>query len=165
MRVDPGGARGLESGMVKLTDHLLPGGVLDLAASTKSGAIQELTAAAGREAPFADAERFLKAVVARENVMSTGVGDGIALPHARSPEVKRPFAVIGRSKRGIDYKSVDGKPVHFVVLIGAPDRQTSVYLQLLSKSLGVLVEPGVREKLMDAAGPDEMRRILSDVES
>ncbi len=151
--------------MLKLSDHLLPGAVVDLSATTKMGAIEELIEAAGADAPISDRGRFFKAVVARETVMSTGVGDGIAIPHARVPEVRRPFAVLGRARRGIDYGSADGRPVQIVLLIGASEKQAGPYLRILSRALSLLVEPDVRQKLMAADGADAIRRILVEAES
>lgn len=151
--------------MLKLTDHLGAGAVVDLVATTRMGAIEELIEAAGAGAPVTDRERFFKAVVAREKALTTGVGDGIAIPHARVPEVKRPFAVLGRSRRGIDYGAADGRPVQIAVLIGTPERQAGPYLQILSRALSLLVEPEIRKKLMAAGGADDIRRILVEAES
>ena len=125
--------------------------------------MEELVEAISKE-EVTDRDLFFRAVVSREKVMTTGVGDGIAIPHARIPQVKTPFLAIGRSAKGIEYGSVDGKLVQVVILIGASDKQTSLYLQLLSRSLFLFTEETLRKKILKASASKDVIRILSEAE-
>lgn len=150
--------------MVSIASFLTESRIVDLKSTTKIDALEEMIEAIGRDDAIEDREKFFKAVVTREKVMSTGVGDGIAVPHARIPQVRNAFVALGRSRRGIEYGSTDGKPVHLVILIGASEKQTSLYLQLLSKTLSFFVDAAVRAKVMKAATPGEIRDILVSID-
>ena len=150
--------------MLKPSAYLSDRRVVDLKSTTKIDALEELIESIGKD-DVADRNLFFRAVVSREKVMTTGVGDGIAIPHARIPQVKNPFLAIGRSAKGIEYGSVDGKPVQIVILIGASDKQTSLYLQLLSRSLFLFTEEPLRKKILKASGAKDVIRILGEAES
>ena len=151
--------------MIKIRDYLAENRIIDLKATTKIDALEELIEGIGSDNAIADREKFFKAVVTREKVMSTGVGDGIAIPHARISQVKNPFVALGRAKQGIEYGSSDGKPVNLVILIGASEKQTSLYLQLLSRTLSLFVDSAMRAKILKAASPREIRETLTATES
>jgi len=141
--------------VIRLADYLSPARVVDLSSRTKDGALMEIveTLASARE--VSDRERLLDAVLEREKIVSTGIGLGVAVPHAKIPEVSEFVVAYGRSKEGIDFGSIDDRPVHHVVLIvGPPDRQQR-YLQFLATVTLKLKQPDLRaalEAAPDAAG-------------
>jgi mannitol/fructose-specific phosphotransferase system IIA component (Ntr-type) len=86
----------------------------------------------------------------RERIMSTGIGFGIAIPHAKIEEVKSIAFAIGVSAKGIDFDSMDGKPVHLIILVAAGDRQHKDYLAVLSNIMALLKDDNVKESIIKA---------------
>ena len=93
-----------------------------------------------------DGARLLAAIHEREKIMSTGIGLGIAIPHAKIPSVKDFVVGFAKIDQGIDFNSLDGKPVHFVVMIAGPDHQQERYLQLLARITLKLKDAAVRRR-------------------
>src|SRR5262249_53718585 len=111
---------------MKLADFVVPEAIIpDLRAGTREGAAREMADALCAAGCFrrADAEDIAQAVLRREGLGTTGVGDGVALPEARHPAVGRTFGTIGRSRRGLEFDAMGGGPVHiFFLLASPPDR-------------------------------------------
>ncbi len=149
---------------LRLGSYLTERRVVEIKSSTKADVLEEMVQALGDDAALANPERFLKAVVAREKTLSTGVGDGIAIPHARIGEISEAFVVLGRAKRPVEYGATDGKPVSLVVLIGAPECKTRLYLQLLSRTLSLLVDNTLRARILKAETPRDIHQILTSSE-
>jgi len=118
---------------MKLYEHLKQEAIcLDLKSQEKKGAIVELAELLKDDARMADFEAFLAAVFAREKDGTTGIGDGVAVPHARTDSVKDFVAAVGLSKSGIEFEALDGKPVRVVILMGIPTPKVKPYLRLLA---------------------------------
>jgi mannitol/fructose-specific phosphotransferase system IIA component (Ntr-type) len=114
------------------------------------------------EAPeVADGERLIEAIMEREAIMSTGIGLGIAIPHAKIESVTDFVIGLGKSNAGIEFNSLDEKPVHFLVMIAGPKDQQERYLQLLAKITLKLKDSTVRRRLSEASSVDEIRSALS----
>ena len=141
--------------MIRLADYLAPARVVDLASRSKDAALMEIVETLSSAPEVSDRERLLAAVLEREKIVSTGIGLGVAVPHAKIPEVSEFVVAYGRSKEGVDFGSIDDRPVHHVVLIvGPPDRQQR-YLQFLATVTLKLKQPDLRKALEaapDAAG-------------
>jgi glucosyl-3-phosphoglycerate synthase len=101
----------------------------------------------------------------RERKMTTGLGAGIAIPHAITSEVTEPVILIGRSQQGIDFLAIDRKPVHLIFVILAPETDRSRYLEILSSLAGILKHKKVVKKLLDAGTPSEALSILKKYET
>jgi PTS system nitrogen regulatory IIA component len=101
-------------------------------------------------------ERFLEAILLREELTSTGIGKGIALPHAKLPIYKEFFIAIGILKEAIEWDAIDGAPVRLVFLIGGPDNAPTAYLQLLSDLTFALKDEGRRKKLLQLSSQEEI---------
>jgi len=138
-----------------------PARVVDLAASTKDEALAEICRAAATSPAVRDAAALAAAVREREAVMSTGIGLGIAVPHAKIPSVREFLLAVGRSRKGIDFQALDGAPVHLVVLIAGPEEKQARYLQILAGVTLRLKSAEVRRALMETKGPGEMLKILA----
>jgi mannitol/fructose-specific phosphotransferase system IIA component (Ntr-type) len=111
-------------------------------------------------------EAFLQSLIERERMHTTGIGDGIALPHARTPAggvLKRPLLVFGRHSSGVPYDAVDRKPVHLFFLLGSPN--LTDHLAMLSKLSRVLRDPIVRSGLLEAEAAEEIVRVIDRGES
>lgn len=122
----------------------------DLKAVTKNEAIDELIDLLANDGKITDREEFKKAVLKREEEFSTGIGMGIAIPHGKSGAVKEASIVFGKSKKGIDYESMDEKPAHLFFLIAVPNESSDLHLRALSEISRRLMHTEVREQLMKA---------------
>jgi PTS system nitrogen regulatory IIA component len=131
--------------------------IVDLDTPDRQTLLQAMAAAAGKESGL-DAGKILQGVLAREALHSTGFGDGAAIPHVRLPGLRRFFAVLGRSRTGIPYDAVDGKPVHLLVLLVGPESDKDGYLKLMSKTAKFLKAEAAR--LMEST---DLAKSLGDV--
>ena len=107
-----------------------------------------------------DKDGILRALELREQTMSTGIGFGIAIPHASSDRVTEVVAAFGRSKQGIEFGSLDNVPVQFIVMFVVPKDQFQIHLRTLAAIAKFLNDRGVRERLSMAESPDEILRIF-----
>ncbi len=110
-----------------------------------------------------DAERreaVLGALHAREEQVTTGIGHGVAIPHAYCDKIEQPLAVLGRSTKGIEFEACDNAPVHFVVLLLVPENQPHMHLQTLASIAKLFSQAEVRKKLKEAAGAEGLIRVL-----
>ena len=147
--------------MIRLGDYLTADRVVDLKGRSKNAALLELVETLATASEVRDREKVLDAVLEREKIVSTGIGLGVAVPHAKIPEVSEFLLAYGRSREGIDFASIDDRPVHHVVLIvGPPDRQPR-YLQFLASVTLTLKRSDLRRQLELAASPQDLHRILS----
>jgi Kef-type K+ transport system membrane component KefB/mannitol/fructose-specific phosphotransferase system IIA component (Ntr-type) len=139
---------------------------LDLAASTRRDAIVELTSAlAEKLGRAADAARFSGAVLAREETAGTGVGEGVAFPHAEVDGLTEPALAFGRSKDGLDFDSPDGEPARLVLLLLTPKADYEGSLHLLAGMARLLVRPEVRDRLLAAKDAPAVLAALVDPEA
>ena len=134
---------------------------LDLQAGNKDSVLPELVALL-KTTPRTE-ESLLRQLRRREEHGSTGIGRGIAIPHSRSTEVQRVRLAFGRSAAGIDYRSLDGAPVHAFFLIIAPPAETvPQYLPILGKIASLGREPDVPERLKKLATVEELFKLLEE---
>jgi mannitol/fructose-specific phosphotransferase system IIA component (Ntr-type) len=106
--------------LVQLSELIAPERVVLLEARDKRDAIGQLAALVSKAAPEIGYDNLVETLIAREGIMSTGIGLGIAVPHARLANVDQPVLAVGVSRKGIDYESLDDKPAHIIVLIVVP---------------------------------------------
>lgn len=139
--------------------------LLDLKSQTKDQAIREVAESLRGDPSLADFDRFLKDVFKREKDASTGIGKGIAIPHARTNTVKDFIVAIGRKSPGIDFASVDGTPVEILILMGAPLAQVHSYLKLLARLSHILKRPGFIEGIKKATDQKAVIEIFRTFES
>ncbi len=138
---------------------------LSLAATKKRDVLAEmveLLAAAGK---VTDAAEYLKSVVERESLGSTGIGMGIAIPHGKSDVITDVVIAFGRSTAGIDFEALDDKPVHLVFLLAAPRNVGGVYLKALAQLSRMLRRQDFRQNLMNASTEADVIAILTSGEA
>jgi fructose-specific phosphotransferase system IIA component len=123
---------------------------LDLSATDKAGVIREMIEVLGNHDRIRNKEELLKGLQAREQLETTGIGDGVALPHARTDIVKELMVAFGRSKKGVEFEALDDKPVHLVFLIVAPRKDSSKVMKLLAGFCRILGDEGFRQALLAA---------------
>lgn len=147
--------------MIRLSEHLTAARTVDLRSRSKDAALMELVETLATAPEVTDRERLLQAVLEREKIVSTGIGLGVAVPHAKIPEVSEFVVAYGRSVQGIDFGSIDDRPVHHIVLIvGPPDRQQR-YLQFLATVTLKLKQPDLRRALEAAPAAEALFEVLS----
>ncbi len=148
--------------LVQLSELIAPERVILLEAQDKRGAIGQLAALVSRAAPEIGYDTLVDTLIAREGIMSTGIGLGIAVPHARLANVDEPMLAVGVSRQGIDYESLDDKPVHIIVLIVVPAQSQKQYLRILARVTLLLKNAKLRQRLLDAKDAGEIHSILSE---
>ena len=134
---------------------------MDLSATTKDTAIDELAQQLNQAGKLSHLEDFKKAIHAREQQSSTGIGEGIAIPHAKVAAVKQPAIAFGKSKAGIDYDSLDMQPAHLFFMIAAPASGAQTHLDALAKLSGILMDEKVREALLNAETQEDVLAIIN----
>ena len=130
--------------------------IMDLSATDKASVIDELVAKLDQAGRLNDRAAYKEAILAREAQSTTGVGEGIAIPHAKTAAVKTPAVAFGRAKNGVDYESLDGQPATLFFMIAAPDGANEAHLETLSSLSGFLMDPGFRDELLNAKNEDEI---------
>ncbi len=107
---------------------------------------------------------LLKKVIEREKIKSTGIGGGIGIPHAQTSGVKDIIACLGISEKGIEFNSLDGKPVHLVLLIATQERANSTYLGLLSRIARLFIDEPFKQKVIKSKSPEEIMNLIIEKE-
>ena len=151
--------------VAKVTRHLRPSHVLvDLDAETKDAAVRDLAArfAASGALPRASADELATEALRREGEGTTGIGGGVAVPHAKTVLAKELLVAVGVSKRGIDFSAVDGDPVHVVFLIAAPPTATVEYLALMKWVVSLTRSKYWMKLLRAAATPEALVGVLEE---
>jgi mannitol/fructose-specific phosphotransferase system IIA component (Ntr-type) len=134
---------------------------LSLTSTTKDAILAEMIGLLGLDA--ASSAALFKIAKRRENLGSTGVGRGVAIPHCRSPAVEQLRLAFGRTAQGVEYQGIDNLPVHFLFLIVAPPLEVSnQYLPVLGKIAQFVKEPDVPGRLREVATPDEFLALLDE---
>ena len=146
---------------MELSEILKPESVLVyLAEGTKEEIIRELVDALPLDDGQASHEDVFRAVLERENVMSTGIGRGVAIPHAKCDGVSGIVAAAGIAKEPLPFEAIDGKPVKIFFLIVSDPRTTSPHIRVLSRISRILNDQGHREALEQAGSVEDVLRAL-----
>lgn len=147
--------------MMKILDILPKESIIpELEAKTKREVLEELTDALLKCKPHLDRHRLLEVLLERERLGSTGIGDGIAIPHGKIEDLDQLVVSFGRSSGGIDFESMDGKPAHLFFLLVAPENCAGIHLRALAKIARLLKNSAVRKRLGSAASRDEIYAII-----
>lgn len=138
---------------------------LDLKARSKSEVIAELAKKLDDAGVVEDLELLVDDIKIRESLASTGIGFGIAIPHAKSKFIKEPAIAFGKSIKGIDYDSLDGEDAHLFFLICMPETGGNIHLKALAKLSRNLIHENFRKALEDAKTTKEVLEILKDIDN
>ena len=134
--------------------------VFFLDVKTKEEALQQLVSKTFDAAELPDRERFHEAILHRESIVSTGIGMGVAIPHAKLASYNNFFIAIGILQTGIDWNALDGAPVRLLFLIGGPDDKPTEYLKMLSNLTHLLRDEELRKQLITATSGLEVVRLF-----
>lgn len=137
--------------------------VLQLEADERDAALKELVALLDREKKLSDPEAFYQAILERERIVSTGIGMGVALPHAKLPGYSSFFIAIGIHHKGIPWYALDGVAVRLVFLIGGPDDKQTEYLQLLSRLTLAIKDEERRKKMLQLSRPEDIIALFKGI--
>ncbi len=135
--------------------------IMDLKATTKNEVIDEMVHNLFVKGIIDDEELYKKDILKREAESSTGMGEGIAIPHAHDTAVKKPAVMFARSVNGVDYRSMDGQPAHLFFMIAAPEGGDNTHLQALAALSQVLMNPDVVNALKAADTPQKVQDIFA----
>ena len=151
---------------MRITDLLDKKSVtLDLVASTKMEAIDKMVDLVGNSGNLNNKEEYKKAIIAREEMSTTGIGEGVAIPHAKTKAVNKACLASGVSKDGIDYESFDGSLSNLFFMIAAPDGANDTHLEVLSRLSTILMDEEFRNSLINATSVDEFIALIDKKES
>jgi len=135
---------------MKLADYIEPENVmLDLDVSSKAQALQAMSASTS-ELAAVPADTILNALLKREKLGSTGIGQGVAIPHTRIAGIDKPVAMVARLKQPIDFDSIDDSPVDIVFLLLTPDEEPNKHLNVLACFSRKLRSPGILDQMRAA---------------
>jgi PTS system nitrogen regulatory IIA component len=142
-------------------DHIIP----DLKASDKEGALREVSLYLEHKGIIPDHSKLLQALLEREKLGSTGIGDNMAIPHAKLEGIEQITTVFARSLNGVEFQSLDRKPVHFVFLLLAPPASTGMHLKALAKIARLFKNPSLRENILEAEDASTIHTLLLEEDS
>ncbi|MEN7973814.1 MAG: PTS sugar transporter subunit IIA [Verrucomicrobiota bacterium] len=134
---------------------------VDLKADTKKGIIEEMIDRLLAAGKIKDREAVLQAIFEREEKMSTGMQNGVAIPHGKTDSVKALVAAVGINKAGIDFDSMDGEPSKIFIMTLSPLKRTGPHMQFLAEVSRLISQPAEREKLLAANTHGDMYEILT----
>lgn len=148
---------------MKIEDILTEELVLDdLTGRSKTDVLAELADAVTKRHPELDKSRLVGALEDRERLNSTALGDGVAIPHGKLPGLRRVFAAFARSRDGVDFQSIDGKPTHLFFLLVAPEDSAGAHLKALARISRLLKDPAFRSRLLDAPDSQALWSTIRD---
>ena len=130
--------------------------LLDLQATEKKAVIEEMIQSLVDDGYVTDFETFKEGILAREALTSTGLGDGIAMPHSKNTAVKEATVLFAKSNKGVDYESLDGQPTDLFFMIAAPEGANDTHLAALAELSQYLMKDGFADKLRQVTSPDQV---------
>jgi len=136
----------------------------DLQSTSKDDVIKELVELAARSKLVRDKTLLLDEVQKREKLVTTGVGWGVAFPHAKTKAMKGIVITFGRSDRGVDFGAMDQKPVHLFFLIAAPEDTIGAHLNVMARLSFLMKSQDNRERLLSAKNPAEVLEVLDSLD-
>lgn len=149
---------------MNLGDYLVKDLVLpELTSGNKPEVLKELIAPLGEVYPEMDTDLAVRVLLDRETLGTTGIGDGIAIPHGKLEDLDKVIVVVGRSVSGVDFEALDHRPCTIFFLVLAPEQVAGMHLRILAQISRVLKDAAFRKQFMDADNLDALWTLLQDV--
>ncbi len=148
---------------INLIDYISENRIIFLESDTKEGVIRELVKVSEEDGKVEDANTIVDKLLKREEIVSTGIGFGVAIPHVKVEEISEFFITIGIHKRGIDWGSLDNKPAYLIFMIAGPANQQDKYLRLLAKLTLIIKNHERREKLINSTSKEEVFEVFKNL--
>ena len=139
--------------------------ISDLLGDSKVKVIKEMTQCLKQNNFIKNDQDLFETLMEREKLGSTGIGENVAIPHGKSDEVTQIITVLARSKNGVEFESLDQKPVHFVCMVIAPAHSTGQHLKVLARVSRIFKNQGIREEILKAENSDTIYSILMNEDS
>ncbi|AMV72566.1 PTS sugar transporter subunit IIA [Desulfuromonas carbonis] len=150
---------------MKIVDLLDPLAIAaELRGTTKNEVLGELTDALLRVEKSLGRDEVVRVLQERERLGSTGIGEGVAIPHGKLKDLDRLLISFGRSTSGVDFDSMDGKPAHLFFLLVAPEESVGIHLKTLARISKLLKNPQVRKRLLEGQDAADLQRIIAEEE-
>ena len=134
--------------------------VPDLKGGDKRAVLQELAEALAASHPSIDVQKLLNVLLERENISSTAIGEGVAIPHGKMAEVEKVYGVFARSRRGVDFKSMDGGATHLFFLLVAPEDSAADHLKALARISRLLKDGAFRKRLLEEKSAEDIFKVI-----
>jgi PTS system nitrogen regulatory IIA component len=150
---------------MKIIEFLHPGAVVGQLVGTSAQAVLAELARPLATTHKLDAQRLLDTLVEREKLGSTGIGDGIAIPHGKVPGLPVLMASFGRSIKGVDFSAIDGRPTYLFFTLFAPENSAGAHLKALARISRIFKNPAFRESIMKASDAAEIYRLIEAEDS
>ena len=148
---------------MKITDILDESSIIqDLRSTTKKGILEELSSVLVERGKLPDRDKVVEVLLEREKLGSTGIGDGIAIPHGKMKGIKELVTSFGRSIAGVDFESIDNKPTHLFFLLVAPENSAGIHLKALARISRLLKDSSFRNRLMEARDRGDLFRVIAE---
>ena len=136
--------------------------ILDLGVQTKREVLAEMSACLAKVEPQIDAERLLEVLMEREALQSTGIGEGVAIPHGKLPGLHRLIASFARSRSGVDFESIDGQPTQLFFLLVVPEHSGGQHLKALARISRFFRDASFRQGLSDGESLEDRIRAIEE---
>ncbi len=152
---------------MKLSDFVVPDAIIPrLKASTKEAAVREIVQSlqAAGSIPANEVNSVVQAIMRREELGSTGIGHGVALPHTRHGSVKRPIGTVAISEEGVDFDAIDGEPVYIIFLVVSPTDRPGDHLRALDRASRQLRKEMFRRFLRQAKTKEEILELIEEAD-
>jgi len=148
---------------MKIMDILVKDAViLDVESKEKPAILEQLAGALAAAEPGVEAGQLLEVLVERESLQSTGIGDGVAIPHGKVPGLSRLLASFARSRDGVDFESIDGQKTHLFFLLVVPEHSGGLHLKALARISRFFRDAAFRKALMEAETRDDVVRAIEE---
>lgn len=155
--------QGEDNIVMPISNYMKSEAVLFLNADSRDNALKQMVGMLSDRGQITDPDLFLKAIVEREKIVSTGIGMGIAIPHAKIPQYDHFFISIGILQKAVDWNALDGSPVRVIFLIGGPDDKQTEYLQVLSSLTQAIKSEERRKKMIITTDPKAMIELFHGI--
>ena len=151
---------------MRLTDLLSPDCIkVPLTATDKIGVITEMVDLVNQAGKLLDRDLLLQATLERESTRTTGIGNGLAIPHGKCAAVGELLMAVGKMAEPVNFDSIDGKPVTIVILLASPPDKTGPHIQALARISRLMTDPKFRQSLDGAATAEEVFQLFKDFEA
>jgi nitrogen PTS system EIIA component len=151
---------------MKIDDILKKDSIIaNLAGANKGEILREITDFLQKQGLIKDKETLLNTLMEREKLGSTGIGENVAIPHGKSDELSHIITVFGRSLQGVDFESLDQKPVHFVCMVIAPSNSTGQHLKALARISRLFKNQDLREGILELQDANQIYSLLLEADS
>ena len=148
---------------MKIMDILVKeGAILDLASDTKDAVLEEMARSLSAAEDSLNADQLLEVLRDREALQSTGIGDGVAIPHGKIAGLDRLVASFARSVKGVDFESIDGQPTHLFFLLVVPEHSGGQHLKALARISRFFRDAEFRQKLIGASSLEDVFRAIDE---